>query len=65
MSSSSETPQEQAARIDALWDYHEPARSEAAFRELLDDAAVSGEQDYKAQVHTQIARAQGLQRSFD
>ena len=65
MSSSSETAQAQAARIDALWDYNEPARSEAAFRELLADVPVSGDRDYTAQVHTQIARAQGLQRSFD
>jgi tetratricopeptide (TPR) repeat protein len=65
MSSSPETVLEQAARIDALWDFDEPARTEAAFRELLDDPAVSGNDDFTAQVSTQIARAQGLQRSFD
>jgi tetratricopeptide (TPR) repeat protein len=65
MSSSPQTAQEQAARIDALWDFNEPARSEAAFREALADVPVSCERDYAAQVHTQIARAQGLQRSFD
>ncbi|MHC4216891.1 MAG: tetratricopeptide repeat protein [Planctomycetota bacterium] len=59
------TPLDQAARIDALWDFDEPARSEAAFRELLAEAQESGDRDYTAQVFTQIARAQGLQRSFD
>ncbi len=51
--------------FDALWDYEKPAETEAAFRALLPQAEASGNPSYHAQLLTQIARAQGLQRQFD
>lgn len=51
--------------FDALWDYQQPAVSETRFRELLPAAQASGNADYHAQLLTQIARTQGLQRQFD
>lgn len=47
--------------IDSLWDYDDPAASETKLRDALDGA--SG--DFRAEILTQIARAQGLQRRFD
>ncbi len=44
-----------AMDIDSLWDFDDPAASEKRFREL----------PTSAEVQTQIARAQGLQRKFD
>lgn len=51
--------------FDSLWRYDAPAESEAAFRDLLPGAEAAGDNDYLAQLLTQIARAQGLQRDFD
>lgn len=51
--------------FDDLWDYDHPAESEKRFRELLPQAQQSGDVAYHAQLLTQIARAQGLQRRFD
>ncbi|MBK8233315.1 MAG: tetratricopeptide repeat protein [Candidatus Eisenbacteria bacterium] len=48
-----------------LWDFAHPDSTEAAFRALLPAARESGEADYLAQLLTQIARTQGLQRQFD
>jgi len=48
--------------IDALWDYGEPAASEARFREWL--PAAQQDATFHACLLTQIARAQGLQRLF-
>jgi tetratricopeptide (TPR) repeat protein len=50
--------------FDALWDYNHPDSTEAAFRSLLPLAGQSGDQSYRAQLLTQIARAQGLQMKF-
>lgn len=47
--------------IDGLWDYHDPGASEARFRAQLAQAAPAE----RAELLTQIARAQGLQRRFD
>lgn len=47
--------------IDSLWDYDNPAASEARFREMLPVAGPAT----RAELLTQIARAQGLQRRFD
>lgn len=47
------------ADLEQLWDYHHPAASEARFKEVLEQA------DVKAEVLTQIARAQGLQGHFE
>lgn len=54
---------DQLTDFDALWDYGNPAKSEAIFRELLPTA--ESQPDIRLQVLTQIARAQGLQRRFD
>jgi tetratricopeptide (TPR) repeat protein len=52
-----------AEAIDELWDYGDPAESETRFRGLLRDLG-PGSQAY-AEVLTQAARAQGLQRQFE
>jgi tetratricopeptide (TPR) repeat protein len=51
--------------FDKLWDYHDPAASEKRFRQLLSRAETSPDCSYHAQLLTQVARAQGLQRQFD
>ena len=51
--------------FDALWNYQDPGQSEASFRELVQRAKESGDVSYHAQLLTQIARAQGLQRKFE
>src|SRR5690242_14717847 len=54
----------------ALWDYEQPAVSEARFRAILltlepEHAARDiSSRSYRAEVETQIARAQGLQGAF-
>ncbi len=50
--------------FDALWDYDQPATTEAAFRALLPQAEASGDQSYYIELLTQLARTQGLQRDF-
>lgn len=50
--------------FDAWWDYDDPAATERRFGELLPRAEQHGSTDYLAQLLTQIARAQGLQREF-
>lgn len=50
--------------FDKLWDYDHPAKTEAAFRGLLPKAK-EGDRSYLAQLLTQLARTQGLQRRFD
>jgi tetratricopeptide (TPR) repeat protein len=51
--------------LAALWDFSQPAQTEARFRDLLPAAQSSGDRDYHLQLLTQIARAQGLQRQYD
>jgi tetratricopeptide (TPR) repeat protein len=52
-----------SARLDAVWDFNAPAKSEARFRDdLARHAAGSREARETA---TQLARALGLQRKFD
>ena len=51
--------------FDVLWDYNRPDTTEARFREILPLAESSGDASYRAQLTTQIARAQGLQMKFD
>lgn len=49
--------------FDQLWDYSDPAASEARFRQLLSSYTThSGE---RAELLTQMARAQGLQAHFE
>jgi tetratricopeptide (TPR) repeat protein len=51
--------------FDAMWDYNDPAATEARFREVLPHAEASGDVSYHAQLLTQIARTQGLQMKFE
>src|SRR4051812_8998545 len=51
--------------FNKLWDYANPADTERKFRELLPTAEASGDQSYRLQLLTQIARCQGLQGNFN
>lgn len=51
--------------IDELWDFSNPAVSETRFRALLEEDSSTDNPSLRAEVLTQIARAQGLQGSFD
>ncbi len=48
-----------------LWNFNDPAQSEARFRAELTDLDSPEQTPQRAEVLTQIARAQGLQRRFD
>ncbi len=50
--------------FDRLWDYQNAEGTERKFRELVGRAEASGDLSYVLQLHTQIARAQGLQGHF-
>jgi tetratricopeptide (TPR) repeat protein len=50
--------------LDLLWDFDDPAVSEARFRALLPRARRDEDGAYEAELLTQLARAQGLQRRF-
>jgi tetratricopeptide (TPR) repeat protein len=50
--------------FDSLWNYNDPAGTEAKFRELLPSAQSSGDKGYLAELLTQIARTQGLQQKL-
>jgi tetratricopeptide (TPR) repeat protein len=50
--------------FDPLWDYDDPAATERLFRALLPAARAGADPAYPAELLTQIARAQGLQRAF-
>jgi len=54
-----------AQDFDARWNFDQPDSTEAVFRTYLPAARASGDIDYLAQLLTQIARTQGLQRKFD
>lgn len=51
--------------FDLLWDYNDPSGTEVKFHQILLQAEESGNMVYHAQLLTQIARTQGLQRKFD
>ena len=52
--------------FDSLWNYDRPDETEAKFREILSQAeAADGKRGYEAELLTQIARAEGLQRKFE
>jgi len=53
-----------AMDFDARWNFGQPDSTEAIFRTYLPAARVGGDVDYLAQLLTQIARTQGLQRQF-
>jgi tetratricopeptide (TPR) repeat protein len=50
--------------FDALWDYDHPGPTEKKFRELLPAAVDSLDISYLAELLTQIARAEAMQRKF-
>ncbi len=50
------------AEFDTLWDYDQPAETERRFRSLL--PALGANTSWRAELLTQISRAQGLQRRF-
>jgi tetratricopeptide (TPR) repeat protein len=56
---------EDLPNFDDLWDYNNPAETEANFRDLVPLARSSTNQSYLAELLTQIARAQALQQHFD
>ncbi len=51
--------------LHGLWDYNDPAGTESKLRAVLAKAEASDDRGYHAELLTQIARAQGLQRQFD
>ncbi len=51
--------------FDSQWDYSDPAGTELVFRRILAETADEADASYRAQLLTQIARTQGLQRQFD
>ena len=51
--------------ILGLWDYNDPAGTESKLLAVLAKAVASDDWGYHAELLTQIARAQGLQRQFD
>ena len=51
--------------FDALWDYDNPSKTETRFCTLLTTLDTSQDRNYHAQLLTQLARAQGLQRNFE
>jgi tetratricopeptide (TPR) repeat protein len=51
--------------FDALWDFADPAGTEAKFRALLPQAEAAKDAGYLAELLTQIARTEGLRGRFD
>ncbi|MEE8154858.1 MAG: tetratricopeptide repeat protein [Phycisphaerales bacterium] len=51
--------------LQELWDYNDPAGTELKLRAVLARPEASDDRGYHAELLTQIARAQGLQRQFE
>ena len=51
--------------IDTLWDYDSPEATALKFKELLPATEKSADKSYYAELLTQLARTQSLQRKFD
>ena len=51
--------------LDDLWDYDDPAASEARFRTAIDAAQAGGDAAAADETRTQLARALGLQGRFE
>lgn len=51
--------------IDGLWDFNDAAATEVKFRNALPSAEAAGDDDYRLQLLTQIARTYSLRRRFD
>lgn len=58
-------PEESPPDFNALWDYSDPAGTEAKFRALLPAAKMSSDRQYHAELLTHIARTQGLQMDYE
>ena len=50
--------------LDDLWDYDDPAASEARFRAAIESASAGGDATAAAEARTQLARSLGLQGRF-
>ncbi len=60
-----EPTQTHPTRFDELWNFNDPAGTEAAFRDLRPRVAALGDEGLLLQLDTQIARTLSLQRRFD
>ena len=61
-----QTGQPSLPDIDSLWNYGDPAATEAAFRALLPRVGSTWEtHSYALELFTQLARTQSLQRKYD
>jgi tetratricopeptide (TPR) repeat protein len=58
-------PPEPLPRLGDLWDFGDPAASEARFRALLPRAGAAADAEYRVEALTQVARAEGLRMRFD
>jgi len=54
-----------AIDFDALWNYEDPAATEAKFHAVRPEVAAAGDHGRLMELDTQIARTQALQRNFD
>lgn len=59
-----ERPDYDRPDIDALWDFNNPASTHATFSQILEEAKDAKDWVFVAEVLTQIARTQALQRQF-
>ncbi|HEU0028125.1 MAG TPA: tetratricopeptide repeat protein [Ktedonobacterales bacterium] len=64
MSDNEMGPMRSMGVLDDLWDYDDPAKSEARFRLWIADLPPSVGDSARAEAQTQLARSQGLQRHF-
>jgi tetratricopeptide (TPR) repeat protein len=51
--------------FDAMWNFGDPAGTEAKFRTVLEETELHADPDYRLELETQIARTLGLQRRFE
>ena len=51
--------------LDDLWDYDDPAASEALFRTAIEAAVAGGDPTAADEARTQLSRALGLQGKFE
>src|SRR5260221_13304132 len=58
------SPETHLPDFDALWNYDQPAETERAFRDILQQTESKAPLAYRLQLLTQVARTQGLQRRF-
>ena len=58
-------PDSQLPDFDKLWNYSDPASTEAKFRQVYSEVRDTADDAYLAELETQIARTLGLQHRFD